>query len=106
MKPFACASLATMTAIALLGSQPEYAFSQSTDSTLAKTATSSPQGFSVNNMDKSVSPDDFYQFAVRSLDTNLLTVLTVTVVVLMLTVILRIGGQQKTLKNLRQKPIN
>lgn len=65
MKPFTCVSLATMTAIALLGSQPKYAFSQSTDSTLAKTETSSQQGFSIQNMDKSVIPkDDFYHFAV------------------------------------------
>jgi nucleoside permease NupC len=41
MKPFACISLATMTAIALLGSQTEYAFSQASDATLAKTETSS-----------------------------------------------------------------
>jgi len=65
MKPFACISLATMTAIALLGSQTEYSFGQSNDATLAKTEPSSQQGFSVKNMDLSVSPkDDFYHFAV------------------------------------------
>jgi putative endopeptidase len=65
MKPFTCVSLATLTAIALLGSQPEYASSQSADSTLSKAEPSSQQGFSIQNIDKSVSiKDDFYHFAV------------------------------------------
>ncbi|MEA5535681.1 M13 family metallopeptidase [Crocosphaera sp. XPORK-15E] len=63
MKSIAHISLVTMTAIALLGSQPEYASSQSTDSTLSK-AEPSQQGFSVNHMDLSVEPQkNFYQFA-------------------------------------------
>lgn len=65
MKSFTCVSLVTMTAIALLGSQPEYASSQSTDSSLSKAVSSSQQGFSVKNMETSVNPkDDFYHFAV------------------------------------------
>ena len=64
MKFLSFVSLLSLTAIALLGSQPEYAFAQSSDATLAKTEPSSQQGFSVNNMDKSVSPkDNFYHFA-------------------------------------------
>ena len=64
MKPLACLSLATLTAIALLSSQPESASSQSTDSTLSTAEPSSPIGFSVKHMDLSVEPQkNFYQFA-------------------------------------------
>ncbi|MGL5032994.1 MAG: M13 family metallopeptidase [Microcystaceae cyanobacterium] len=64
MKSFTCISLATMTAIALLGSQPTVVSSQTTKPTISTAEPSANQGFSVKNMDLSVEPQkNFYQFA-------------------------------------------
>ncbi len=69
MKLFTRISLFAMTAIALLGSQPVFVSSQPTNSTSPKTEPSPHKGFSVKNMDLSISPkDDFYHFAVTKID--------------------------------------
>ena len=61
IKPLTCVSFATMTAIALLGSQTQSAFSQPP---VSPTETPQNLGFSVNHMDLSVEPQqNFYQFA-------------------------------------------